>query len=188
METIKFDRYYRYDELTNILKACTEAYPNLCKLDSLGPSHEGRDIWVVTVTNFDTGPDSEKPAYWADGNIHATETSASTAVLYLLNKLLTGYGEDDKITYALDTRVFYLVPRLNPDGAEWALADIPQYVRCSTKGYPRMDALDGLHQQDMDQDGRILQMRLQDPNGNWKIHPDDPRLTAAAEGPIPTNT
>lgn len=176
MEKMQFDRYYRYAELTKILQACAESYPNLCKLHSLGPSYEGRDIWVVTVTNFDTGPDTEKPAYWADGNIHATETSASTAVLYLLNKLLTGYGHDDKITYALDTRAFYLVPRLNPDGAEWALADIPQYVRSSTKAYPRMDPLDGLHQKDVDEDGRILQMRIKDPNGHWKIHPDDPRL------------
>jgi hypothetical protein len=72
--------------------------------------------------------------------------------------------------------VFYVAPRINPDGAEWALADIPKFVRSSTKPYPRMDALDGLHQEDVDGDGRILQMRLKDPNGIWKIHPDEPRL------------
>ncbi len=181
MEDMQFDRYYRYDELTAYLKGWVEKYPNLCKLESIGPSHEGRDIWLMTVTNFDTGPDDEKPAYWADGNIHATETSASTASLYLINKLLTGYGNDDKVTYALDTRTFYVVPRLNPDGAEWALADVPKYIRSSTRSYPRMDTLDGLHQEDVDKDGRILQMRLKDPNGNWKIHPEDPRLMIPRE-------
>ena len=181
MEDMQFDRYYRYDELTAYLKGWAEKYPNLCKLESIGPSYEGRDIWLMTVTNFDTGPDDEKPAYWADGNIHATETSASTASLYLINKLLTGYGNDDKVTYALDTRAFYVVPRLNPDGAEWALADIPKYIRSSTRSYPRMDTLDGLHQEDVDKDGRILQMRLKDPNGNWKIHPEDPRLMIPRE-------
>ena len=181
MEDMQFDRYYRYDELTAYLKGWAEKYPNLCKLESIGPSYEGRDIWLMTVTNFDTGPDDEKPAYWADGNIHATETSASTASLYLINKLLTGYGNDDKVTYALDTRAFYVVPRLNPDGAEWALADIPKYIRSSTRSYPRMDTLDGLHQEDVDKDGRILQMRLKDPNGNWKIHPEDSRLMIPRE-------
>ena len=181
MEDMQFDRYYRYDELTAYLKGWAEKYPSLCKLESIGPSYEGRDIWLMTVTNFDTGPDDEKPAYWADGNIHATETSASTASLYLINKLLTGYGNDDKVTYALDTRAFYVVPRLNPDGAEWALADIPKYIRSSTRSYPRMDTLDGLHQEDVDKDGRILQMRLKDPNGNWKIHPEDPRLMIPRE-------
>lgn len=111
-----------------------------------------------------------------DGNIHATETSASTASLYLINKLLSEYGSNERVTYALDSRAFYVVPRLNPDGAEWALADVPKFIRSSTRPYPRMDELDGLHQEDIDKDGRILQMRLKDPNGVWKIHSDEPRL------------
>lgn len=173
---IQFDRYYRYEELTAVLQQWAAQYPNLCKLESLGSSYEGRDIWVLTLTNFATGPDAEKPAYWADGNIHATEVSASTAALYLINKLLTQYGQDEKVTGALDSRAFYIVPRLNPDGAEWALADVPKYVRSSTRPYPRTDELDGLHQEDVDGDGRILQMRVKDRNGSWKAHPDEPRL------------
>lgn len=175
-DKMRFDRYYRYDEMTEHLKGWAAQYPNLCKVAGLGPSHEGRDIWVVIVTNFESGPDNEKPAMWVDGNIHATETSASTASLHLINRLLTGYGSDERITYALDSRAFYIVPRLNPDGAEWALADRPKFVRSSTRPYPRMDELDGLHQEDVDGDGRILQMRVKDPNGPWKAHPEDPRL------------
>jgi murein tripeptide amidase MpaA len=173
---IRFDTYYRYDAITGFLQTWSEAYPNLCQLGSLGKSFEGREIWVITVTNFETGPDDEKPAYWVDGNIHATEVSPSSAALYLINTLLTQYGRDDKITYALDSRAFYIVPRLNPDGAEWALADIPKFIRSSTRPYPRADELDGLHQEDVDGDGRILQMRIKDPNGAWKIHPEEPRL------------
>ena len=176
MTDIRFDTYYRYEAITQFLHDWAATYPNLCRVESMGQSYEGRDIWVMTVTNFTTGPDNEKPAYWVDGNIHATEVSPSSAALYLINKLLTQYGQDERITYALDSRVFYVAPRINPDGAEWALADIPKFVRSSTKPYPRMDALDGLHQEDVDGDGRILQMRLKDPNGIWKIHPDEPRL------------
>ena len=58
---------------------------------SIGKSYEGRDIWVATVTNTATGPDTDKPAFWADGNIHAAELTASTAVLYYLHQLVTGY-------------------------------------------------------------------------------------------------
>lgn len=181
MPDIRFDTYYRYAELTQFLDDWGKAHPNLCRVGVLGQSYEGRDISVVTVTNFDTGPDSEKPAFWVDGNIHASEVSASSAALYLIHKLLTGYGTDPKVTYALDTRAFYIVPRLNPDGAEWALADIPRIVRSSTKPYPREDKLDGLHREDVDEDGRILQMRLKDPNGSWKTHPDEPRLMIPRE-------
>jgi murein tripeptide amidase MpaA len=173
---MRFDTYYRYDKLTQFLQQWAEEHPTLCRLESIGQSYEGRDIWLLRLTNFETGPDTEKPAYWVDGNIHATEVSASTACLYLAHKLLTGYKQDEKVRYALDSRTFYIVPRLNPDGAEWALADTPKYIRSSTRPYPRTDELDGLHQEDVDGDGRILQMRLKDPNGGWKPHPDDPRL------------
>lgn len=176
MATIRFDTYYRYEAITEFLQKWSEEYANLCRLDSLGQSYEGRDIWVMTVTNFETGPDTEKPAYWVDGNIHATEVSPSSAALYLIHKLLTQYGQDDRISYALDSRAFYIVPRLNPDGAEWALADTPKYIRSSTRPYPRTDELDGLHQEDVNGDGRILQMRIKDANGAWKLHPEEPRL------------
>jgi hypothetical protein len=135
----------------------------------------------VVLTNSETGPDTEKPAYWVDGNIHATEVSASTAALKLIDLLLNGYGEDPRITYALDSRTFYVVPRLNPDGAELALADTPKYIRSSTRPYPRQDRLDGLYEEDIDGDGRILQMRLRDPNGAWKAYAADPRILIPRE-------
>jgi murein tripeptide amidase MpaA len=36
----------------------------------------------------------------------------------------------------LDTRVVYLCPRLNPDGAELALADRPRHIRSSRGPIP----------------------------------------------------
>ena len=176
MDEIRFDTYYRYEAITHFLQQWAEQYPQLCQLRSIGQSHEGRDIWLVTLTNQATGPDTEKPAFWIDGNIHATEVSPSAAALYLIHKLLSGYDSNARLRYLLDSRVFYVVPRLNPDGAEWALADNPKFIRSSTRPYPREDKLDGLHMEDIDGDGRILQMRLKDPHGAWKAHPDHPRL------------
>ncbi len=177
MPNIQFDRYYRYDALTALLHAYAEEYPQLVSVHSLGYSYEGRDIWLVTVTNQGSGPDNEKPALWVDANIHATELSPSTAALYLLHSLTTRYGQDDAITRAVDTRCFYICPRVNPDGAELALADVPRAIRSSTRPYPYdEDPLPGLEQQDIDGDGRMLQMRIPDPNGMWKPHPDEPRL------------
>jgi murein tripeptide amidase MpaA len=105
LSDIRFDTYYRYDAITRFLQNWTESFPNICRLDSLGQSHEGRDIWVLTLTNFDTGSDTEKPAYWVDANIHATEVAPSSAALYLINKLLQEYGRDERITDLLDSRV-----------------------------------------------------------------------------------
>jgi murein tripeptide amidase MpaA len=188
MPAIRFNRFYRYEQLTRLLKAYEKEYPKLVRVESIGRSHEGRDVWLATVTNFRTGPDTEKPALWVDGNIHAVEVTASAAALYLINALVTRYGKDTNITRALDTRAFYIVPRVNPDGAEWALADRPKAIRSSTRPYPYdEEPLDGLMaNEDIDGDGKILSMRIPDPNGTWKAHPDDPRLLVRRD-PVETD-
>lgn len=187
MPKVRFDKFHRYNELTRILKGYTKKYPDLIRLESIGKSHEGRDVWLVTATNFKTGTDTEKPAFWVDGNIHASEVTASAAALYLIQSLVSKFGEDENTTRALDTRAFYIVPRVNPDGAEWALADRPRIIRSSTRDYPYAeDPVEGLaFGEDLDGDGRVLQMRIEDPNGAWKAYPDDPRLMVRRD-PIET--
>jgi len=159
----RFDSFYNHDELTRLLFAYAQANPTLMLVQSMGKSHEGRDIWVATLTNLATGAAEDKPAFWADGNIHAAELLASTAVLYFLNEVLTRYGSDDEITRLLDTRTLYLCPRLNPDGAELALSDRPRHIRSSTRRYPfDEEPVEGLTPEDIDGDGRILFMRVPD--------------------------
>ncbi|MBQ0942926.1 carboxypeptidase [Ideonella sp. 4Y16] len=182
LPTPRFDTFLRHDALTQLLQAYAAARPGLVELRSLGRSHEGRDIWLVVLSRHATGADTDKPAFWVDGNIHAAELMGSTSVLYWLHQLLSRDGQDPAVTHLLDTRTLYLCPRINPDGAELALADRPRHIRSSTRPYPYDEpAVDGLTVQDIDGDGRILSMRLRDPNGGWKPHPDEPRLLIPRE-------
>ena len=177
MPNPRFDRYYRYDELTALLRDLAAAHPGLMRLESIGTSHEGRDIWLAVLTHFAGGGDRDKPGFWVDGNLHAPELAGSSACLYFIQNLLAGYGSDPDITRCLDTRVFYICPRVNPDGAEWALADPPKIIRSSTRPYPYDEPNGGgLIREDMDGDGRILSMRIPDPDGAWKASDQDPRL------------
>lgn len=161
----RFDTFYRHDELTRLLRDYAESLPGLIELRAIGRSHEGRDIWLVVVTNRSSGDDRDKPGFWVDGNIHAAELTASTACLFWLHHLATAYAVDDGVTRLLDTRAVYIVPRLNPDGAELALADRPRHIRSSTRPYPYdEEPVQGLTVEDVDGDGRILQMRLPDPH------------------------
>ena len=176
--TYAFDRFLRYDELTKWLHATAAAHPDLVSVESYGRSYEGRDLWLVTVTDASTGPHDRKPAHWVDANIHAIEVTGGVAALWLIQHLVDGHGTDPKVTEALRTRTFYVAPRVNPDGVEWALADSPQFRRSSVRPWPWRDAHlePGLHERDIDGDGRILTMRVPDPNGTWTVSPDEPRL------------
>jgi len=174
---VRFDRYYRYDDLTRILREFAAEFPDLVRVESIGTSYEGRDVWLAAVTNFGSGEDRARPAFYVDGNIHASEVSPTSACLYLINRLVTQYGQDADITRCLDTRAFYICPRVNPDGAEWALADTPKIIRSSTRPYPYdEEPIGGLLQEDVDGDGRMLIMRIPDPHGAWKAAEEDPRL------------
>ena len=178
----RFDIFYRHDELTRLLQGYADALPGLIELRSIGKSFEGRDIWALVLTNRRTGPDVDKPAFWVDGNIHAAELTASTACLYWLHQLASGYGTDREVTHLLDTRVVYMVPRLNPDGAELALADKPRHIRSSTRPYPYdEEQVEGLTIEDVDGDGRVLYMRIPDPHGAYKKCADDARLMVPRE-------
>jgi len=182
----RFDEFYRHAELTRLLQDYAAAAPHIVQLRSLGKSHEGRDIWLLVLTHGKTGADTDKPAFWVDGNIHAAELTACTACLYWLHTLVTGFDDaqpaHDGIRHLLNTRVVYMVPRLNPDGAELALADRPRHIRSSTRPYPYDEVpVEGLTQEDVDGDGRILSMRIPDPHGPWRKHPTEPRVLVARE-------
>jgi murein tripeptide amidase MpaA len=175
MLAVDFTRYYDYAELTAALLAFAEAYPSLTQLQSIGKSYEGRDIWCMTLTQRHTGPAEEKPAFWLDANIHATEVTGAMAALHLIQYLLTNYETDAFVRRLLDERALYVVPRVNPDGAELYLTT-GNYLRSGTRAYPYADERDGLYPFDIDGDGRILEMRIEDPDGAWKISARDPRL------------
>jgi murein tripeptide amidase MpaA len=175
---IGFDRYLTYSEVTDYLRKTAEAYPDLADLESAGKSYEGRDIWALTLTNKKTGCAKKKPALYVDGNIHAGEVTGSMVALYLIDYLVDNYGKDEEVTYLLDTRTFYVLPRVNPDGAELYLTT-PTLLRSSVRVWPdeEVDDLPGLHREDVDGDGMILQMRVRDDNrGEWKVSEKDPRL------------
>lgn len=177
---IDFGDYFRYDDLTAHLRGLAEAYPALAELSSAGQSWRGREIWCMTLTNRATGPHDEKPAFYIDANIHAEEVATSQTALYTICYLLTNYGADDFVTWLLDHLTFYILPRVNPDGAEVSLT-MPHHWVGNGRNLPGEEQTRGLCQHDINGDGLIVQMRMQDPAGEWKVSPEDPRLLVLRE-------
>ena len=172
-----YDNYFSNEELENELRRYEKTYPDLCSIEELGRSFENRPIWLMTLTNSHTGKAENKPAIWADANLHATEISGTSVILRLISTLLTRYKSgDEQACRILDTSALYLAPRLCPDGADRVFLSRPEFVRSGIRPYPYEDLDAGLHIQDLDGDGRILQMRVQDAQGDWKISSLDPLL------------
>ena len=127
MNKPSFDQYYRYDEMTQLLRDFTQAFPQLATIESIGQSYERRDIWALTITQTATGLDREKPGFYVDGNIHGSEVTASVTALYFAWKLLSSYGEEVAITRLLDANAVYIIPAISPDGVEHVLSGTRLY-------------------------------------------------------------
>lgn len=178
---IAFDTYYTYDQMTAHLHALADAYPKLCKLTSIAKSFRDRDVWFMTITNPDTGPALEKPGFYIDAQIHAEEHATSATALYACWYLLTKYGEDEEVTRLVDSQVFYIIPRINPDGAENAMT-APYHPWCGNGRFlPGEDRIEGLIPQDITGDGYIVQMRVPDSKGEWKCDEVNPDIMVQRE-------
>jgi hypothetical protein len=178
---IPFDTYHTYDAMTGHLHALAEAYPKLCTLTSIGKTFQGRDVWFVTVTNPDTGPAQEKPGFYIDAQIHAEEHATSATALYACAYLLNNFGSDEEVTRLVDQMVFYIIPRINPDGAENAMT-APYHPWCGNGRFlPGEDRIEGLIPQDITGDGYIVQMRVPDSKGEWKCDNENPDIMVQRE-------
>ncbi|MEM1367151.1 MAG: M14 family metallopeptidase [Cyanobacteria bacterium P01_H01_bin.15] len=175
-----FSHYFTYAEIVAFLERYQAQYPNLIALETIGKSYEGRDIWLATLTNQNTGDAIAKPGYWLDANTHAGEVTGSAVVLYILHYLLTTYGEDAQSVRLLDGYTVYILPRITVDGSEKYLTT-PYLLRSSPRPYPHPEPKDGLYQEDINGDGLILDMRVKDPCGAWKKCEEDPRAMVRRE-------
>ncbi len=174
---LKFDHNHTYGEVVVYLQDVIASFPTLAKLHNIGKSNLGKDLLVLEITNQDTGKGLEKPGYWFDGNLHASEVMGTEVCLKTIHTLLTQYGKDPGITNLIDTRTVYIMPKLNPDGSDHYLTK-PDGMRSSVRPHDsdRDGLLDEDPPEDLNGDSHITQMRVKDETGPWKTSPDDPRL------------
>jgi Zinc carboxypeptidase len=177
---LSFDHYYSYAQVVEAVKALNKAYPELTRLDLVGKSDEGREIYSLVVYNPKTGKEHEKPGVYVDGNIHGNEIQAGEVALYMLNYLLTKYDSNDTVKEIVDRNVFYVTPVLNVDGRYHFFTDANTPNSNRSVRMPFDDDRDGLvdedYPDDLDGDGSIRQMRKKDPYGAYRLDPEDPRV------------
>lgn len=181
---VSWDRYYNDAGIADIAKRLEKAHPDYCRAGSIGKSLQGRDITLLTVSNFRKGDPDRKPAMYIDGNIHSNEIQGSEIALYTAWYLCEMAGQVPAVDSLLAERTFYIVPTINPDGRENFL-DEPNNPHSPRSGLGARDNDgDGLVNEDgyddLDGDGNITMMRRRNPNGQWLTSPEDPRIMIRA--------
>ena len=177
---IAWNRLHDYDEVVQLCQKLVAAYPELLTMESIGKSVEGRDMWALTLNVKSTGAHDSKPGMYIDANIHGNEVQGAETVLYTIWYLTKSYGNVAQLTELMDGASFYFVPMVNPDGRAYWFAQ-PNTAHSSRGGVKPTDndgdgAFDEDPPNDLDGDGRLLSMRMEDPDGSMRESPDDPRV------------
>lgn len=180
-EELTFDQYHTVDVMYHWYTTWAEQYPDIVDVYEVGKSFEGRPILQMTITNKETGKDTDKPAAYFEGGRHSGEITSSESILWLTQHILENYGTDPEITKLVDTKAIYLRPQNNPDGSNLYLRT-EQRNRSTVK--PHDNDRDGLidedPEEDLDGDGIIYQMRKkavteeEKKKANFIVDPEDP--------------
>jgi hypothetical protein len=176
---VSWNRYHTNKALEEIMKDMVKKHPNLVKLESIGKSFQGNDIWVLTVTDFKAGKAEDKPAMWIDGNIHSNEIQGTEFTLYTAWYLSEMYGDLEFITQLLKDKTFYIAPTINPDAHDYFIKE------ANTQSSPRSGMMvfdndrDGVAGEDpmddLNKDGHITFMIRKSPTGRYIKDQMDPR-------------
>ena len=108
--------YPPFDAVVAHLDTLRARYPEIVsERVSIGQSWEGRDLWMVEVSD-EPGLDEGEPEVLYTALHHAREPGSMAAVLYFMYYLVERYGTDPDVTALVDDRRLFFVPVVNPDG------------------------------------------------------------------------
>jgi len=113
--------YHDYGEMVAEINSLVASKPAIAQKLSIGTSYEGRDMPLIKISD-NVGTDEAEPEILFNYHQHAREHLTVEMALYTLHLLIDNYGTDSRITNLVNSREFWIVPDMNPDGGEYDIA------------------------------------------------------------------
>lgn len=110
-----WDRYPTYSTYLDMMRQWTLDFPDLCEVDTIGTSVQGRLILAMHIVG-DRNSGLDKPQFFYSSTIHGDEVTGYVMMLRLIDTLLRGYGTNAEYTQLVDGVDIYINPLANPDG------------------------------------------------------------------------
>lgn len=173
------NNYSNFAAQSNRINALVKNYPQFVKVRSLTKTVGGKEIWQVTIG---TGNVDSKPAILVVGGVEGNLPLSTELAIGFAENILQGTNTDS-IKTLLSKTTFYVFPNMSPDAMEQYFAGL-QYERQGNATVTDEDR-DGKSNEDgyddLDGNKKITWMRIESPVGEYKTHPNDPRVLIKAD-------
>lgn len=110
-----WNRYPTYSVYLEMMQRWATQYPQICTLDTLGTSVQGRLILAVHIEG-ERHLEVERPQFFYSSTIHGDEVTGYVMMLRLIDTLLSSYGTSPRLTSLVNSTAIYINPLANPDG------------------------------------------------------------------------
>ena len=121
---LDLQHYYSARELQVALNALSSAYPEFFRLESIGRSRAGQELWAITVASRDGLEAKQRPALLLVGSLGREDAFGAELALATLLEIAQNHARDPALERALDEATLYVVPSVNPDLRERAFAEL----------------------------------------------------------------
>lgn len=171
--------YSNYQQQSNRIQALSKQYPQLVTIKSIARTAGNKDAWMITIGSGNT---ASKPAIVIIGGVEGNHLLGTELAIGFAEDLLKG-STTDSIKVLLNKTTFYVFPNMSPDATEQYF-DKLKYER-QGNAVNTDDDRDGKDNEDgyddLDGNGKITWIRVESPLGDYKPHPDDPRVLIKAD-------
>jgi carboxypeptidase T len=110
------DGYLTFAEYEAAMQARVAAHPGLVSLSSIGQSHEGRELWMLKISDNVALDETDEPEVLLFSLQHAREWLSGMTLLGIVDHLLDNYGTETRSTQVVDSMQLYVILVANPDG------------------------------------------------------------------------
>lgn len=114
-EMANWDKYPVYEVFMEMMESFAADYPEICSLELIGLSTDGRKLLAVKLSD-NVNENEAEPEFLYTGMMHGDELIGGMLLLRLIDHILQNYGTDDQITKLVNNTQIYINPFANPDG------------------------------------------------------------------------
>ncbi len=127
--------YPTYDQYLALMDTFVANYPDLCQLEEIGTSIDGRRVLSIKISD-NVAQNETEPEFLYTSSMHGDEIAGYPLMLRLIDYLLSNYQTDNRIKELLDSTEIWINPLANPDGTYAAgNLDVTGATRSNSDGY-----------------------------------------------------